>query len=270
MNTKTNVSEDKKVNLKKKYKDLKKIHFLTDLPRNAKDSVCLYRYMPYKYLKTLLSKETPQLVFVSPNKWEDPYEKRFLCGKYGLENLQNKIACICFTTNASENEAAAWCMYDREHKNDVVQVSLDFEKLLSVLNDYGCRNGIDFYIGKVDYNIEVEDLKGKKDSKVKKIIKKHSVEKAALNLMLLKRKAFKFEGEVRIIALASKLLSDGKLTIPLGKKCSLVTQIKTPPVLPNTFVTKRNLKAEFNRMKVVQSRLYDVVPVFDYMRVKGK
>ncbi len=259
----------KSVTLRKKYEDLKKIHFLSDLPRKEKESICLYRYMPLKYLRTLLSKDRPQIVFMSPQKWEDPYEKRFLYGKYGIENFQDKIACICFTTNASENEAAAWCMYDRERKNDIVQVSFDFDNLLIVLNGYGDRNGVDFYIGMVDYNIEVDELKGKKDSKVKKIVKECSAERAALKLMLLKRKAFKFEGEVRIIAMASKPLSDEKMIIPLEKGHSLIKQIKAQPFLPNTIVTKELLKKEFSSVKIVRSQLYDSVPKFNYKQVKN-
>jgi hypothetical protein len=83
MSSKRKLSNNNEKNgtLRKKYEDLKKIHFLTDLPKKEKGSVCLYRYMPCKYLRTLLSKEKPQIVFMSPQKWEDPYEKRFLYGK---------------------------------------------------------------------------------------------------------------------------------------------------------------------------------------------
>lgn len=270
MSSKRKLSNNNEKNgtLRKKYEDLKKIHFLTDLPKKEKGSVCLYRYMPCKYLRTLLSKEKPQIVFISPQKWEDPYEKRFLCGKYGVEDFQNRIACICFTTNASENEAAAWCMYDREHKNDIVQVLFDFDNLLTVLNKYGNEKNVDFYIGKVDYNVEVRELIGRKDSKVKKIVNAYSAERAALKLMLLKRKAFKFEGEVRIIAMASEPLPDEKMIISLEKVHSLVKQIKAQPFLPNTFVTKELLKKEFSGVNVVRSQLYDPVPKFSYKREK--
>ena len=270
MNTKRRMLNGNKKNdtLRKKYKDLKRIHFITDLPRKENESVCLHRYMPYKYLRTLLSKERPQIVFMSPQKWEDPYEKRFLCGKYGIENFQDRIACICFTTNASENEAAAWCMYDRERKNDIVQVSFDFDNLLKVLNEYGDKKEVDFYIGKVDYNVEVAELKGKKDSKIKKIVNGCSTERAAFKLMLLKRKSFKFEGEVRIIAKSSRPLSDEKMIIPLENGYSLIKQLKAQPFLPDSNVTKEELRKEFSRVKVVRSQLYDSVPKFDYTRVK--
>ena len=159
-------------------------------------------------------------------------------------------------------------MYDREHKNDIVQVSFDFDSLLRVLNEYGKEKDVDFYFGKVDYNIEVAELKGKKESKVKKIVNECSAERAAFKLMLLKRKSFKFEGEVRIIAKASEALSDEKMIIPLEKGHSLVKRIKAQPFLPGSNVTKEKIRKEFSRVKVVRSQLYDPVPVFDYMRVK--
>ena len=49
---------------------------------------------------------------------------------------------------------------------------------------------------------------------------------------------------------------------------SLIKQLKAQPFLPDSNVTKEELRKEFSRVKVVRSQLYDSVPKFDYTRVK--
>lgn len=165
----------------------------------------LYRYMDHKKL------EEKKLRFSNPENWKDPYEKLFLDSKYlfsGSEEdeyrLKNRVFCICLTpVNSSE---AAWKVYGYATK-----FSIDTTKLVQVLEEH--TKEYDIYIGKVNYK-SASSLKRDSVMKLTGLSKEGfiSSDEAWVRLLLLKRTAFKYEEEIRIILVSKEkepTLKDG-------------------------------------------------------------
>ncbi len=63
----------------------------------------VYRYMPFSKAQEIINED--ELTFVSPQKWDDPYEKRYYKVK---QKSMPSLACLCLTTSQSENAFAFW------------------------------------------------------------------------------------------------------------------------------------------------------------------
>ena len=153
----------------------------------------LYRYMDYTTMKDR------ELWFSNPStKWSDPYEKLFLDSKYLISGtkedkypLKNRVFCFCLTP-ASSSEAA-WKVYGYATK-----FSIDTAKLVRILEEH--TKDYDVYIGKVNYK-STSSLKRDSVLKLTGLSKESfiSSDEAWVRLLLLKRTAFKYEEEIRII-----------------------------------------------------------------------
>lgn len=164
-------------------------------------SKLLYKHMPLENaLRTLKNKS---LWFANPATWTDPFEKRFLEAKYtkgGKEKpftWQGRVFCTCMTQTQSSE--AYWNAYSRGEM--VIELRIIREKLLEELKQQSTK--YDIFIGKVEYmktadikKIELKDIPFAPPLKVAM----NSPEFAA-RLFLLKRIAFQYEDEVRIILL---------------------------------------------------------------------
>lgn len=158
----------------------------------------LYRYMDYTTMKDR------ELWFSNPStKWSDPYEKLFLDSKYLLSGnkedkypLKNRVFCSCLTpVRVSE---AAWKVYGYATK-----FSIDTTRLVQVLEEH--TRDYDIYIGKVNYK-SASSLKRDSVLKLTGLSKESfiSSDEAWVRLLLLKRTAFKYEEEIRIILVPKK------------------------------------------------------------------
>lgn len=164
-------------------------------------SKLLYKHMPLENaLRTLKNKS---LWFANPATWIDPFEKRFLEAKYtkgGKEktfNWPGRVFCTCMTQTQSSE--AFWNAYSRGEI--VIELRIVRENLLEELKKQATK--YDIFIGKVEYmktadikKIELRDIPFAPPLKVAL----NSYEFAA-RLFLLKRIAFQYEDEVRIILL---------------------------------------------------------------------
>lgn len=158
----------------------------------------LYRYMDYTTMKD------GELWFSNPStKWSDPYEKLFLDSKYLIPgtkedkyHLKNRVFCSCLTpVGLSE---AAWKVYGYATK-----FSIDATKLVQVLEEH--TRDYDIYIGKVKYK-SASSLRRDSVLKLTGLSKESfiSSDEAWVRLLLLKRTAFKYEEEIRIILVSKK------------------------------------------------------------------
>lgn len=161
----------------------------------------LYKHMPLENaLRTLKNKS---MWFANPTTWSDPFEKRFLEAKYtkgGREksfNWKDRVFCTCMTQTQSSE--AYWNAYSRDEI--VIELRIVREILLEELEKQSTK--YDIFIGRVEYmktadikKVELKDIPFVPPLKVAL----NSPEFAA-RLFLLKRKAFQYEDEVRIILL---------------------------------------------------------------------
>lgn len=160
----------------------------------------LYKYMPLE--NALKSLNEKYMWFANPSTWKDPFEKRFLEAKYirkGKEvnfNWKGKVFCTCLTqTQTSE---AYWNVYKKDSIG--IEFRIYREKLLEELYKYD--DNFKIFIGRAEYlktsDIE-KDLRDIPFDPPLASSEKINTDKCASRLFLLKRIAFKYEDEIRII-----------------------------------------------------------------------
>ena len=191
------------------------------------DEFRLYRYVQFHHLYSNLNKDS--IVFISPKKWDDPFEKKLL--------LIDNIFCICTTSNYSTNEEASWARCSINAKSPIVRVSLKFLELLKLLNRLGQANNILFYIGVVDYSFDRKTISS--IAAYYKKIKNSLTINQVISLMCLKRSSFSYEDEIRIFAIPQNtktISSDDLLKLSLKKinqkLNSIIGSVVLPPLRP--------------------------------------
>lgn len=161
----------------------------------------LYKYMDIESAIRFI--KTVKMSYVEPSSWYDPFEKRFYNADFSaIPNFKRpKLFASCFTKKPS-NEAS-WVMYSY-FKTGLASKSIRFELNPAVyydmLDSYGALTKTRIVISDVNYSLTEQTIKALH----KKTCLKHSqyfsnfnVDKF-IDLMLIKRKAFDYEKEVRI------------------------------------------------------------------------
>ena len=180
------------------------IHFINCTEDSFKNEFPrLYRFSTLdRFFEQLDSKK---ISFVSPLKWNDPYEKYFLERDYRINNKQYNLAfkenvfALCFSSIS--NSEAYWNMY--APKCDGVRIEVSSEKFLT---DFLSKiKGADVYVGPVKY-YSTNDFY-KKDIDTKKLslsLNNHEEIIHQIELLYRKRNAFQYEKEIRIIIIPKR------------------------------------------------------------------
>ena len=147
--------------------------------------------------------------FANPTIWKDPFEKRFIENEYQIHGASKKfpwkdrVYCMCATQTATSE--AYWNTYSA----DEIGVSLNFnrEKLLDEFDRLAAA-GNRIYIGKVEYQ-KTSQIKGPLSSNpfinpTGGVIKSLGTEELKVKLLLLKRRAYTYENEIRFFIVRSK------------------------------------------------------------------
>ena len=203
------------------------------------------------------------LWFCNPVIWKDPFEKRFIDAKYIIGGkevefpIKGRVFCICMTqTSTSE---AHWNNYS----NGQIGVSLKIKRkrLLEVLEKH--TTDYDIYIGKVDY-MKTADLRKKLsdiDTLATIVPFKLTNKELLIRLLLLKRIAFRYENEIRILAVKKYKTKENGIKLPytLAPKELIDTITIDPSVGKNTDTMLKNIfKKEYGFKKVYKSQLYSM------------
>ena len=164
----------------------------------------LYRIIT---LDRFIDFQKDKLVFVSPSRWSDPYEKAFLEAKYQFNGNEyyhplkttegNKLFAQCWT--ASKQTEAMWRGF--APNNDGVMIKISANNLINILEEVSSRGSYDFHIGKVNYENSQVLYDMKAQVEVWQDIENNEVNDRTLSLLLKKRNAFNFENEFRILAI---------------------------------------------------------------------
>lgn len=155
-----------------------------------------YRFMSEESFYYILK---GQFRFNNPIRWKDPFEKIMVEGDYTKLKYQKPATyAACFTKLS--NSEAHWRMYTNE-KQICVRVEFDMKNFIGALMFGGAEQ---FFIGNVSYDLLERSIKaiGSKRSKYHKIaIPEKFMDNNYIDLLLLKRPAFKWEEETRIVIL---------------------------------------------------------------------
>lgn len=128
-------------------KDYKHIYMLNGLSLFQGKNDSLYKYMPYNRLIDCVNNK--ELVFVSPETWIDPFERRFWQTDYSKRYQGFKrpeIACMCLTTKSSTNEEAAWKMY-ADNTDKALRISVRKKQLFDNLENMRFLMVVRFILG---------------------------------------------------------------------------------------------------------------------------
>jgi hypothetical protein len=157
----------------------------------------IYRIFPRTYFLQLFQENRNALVL--PTKWKDPFENVFLkadvvvsaTGEKGKFEFHDDVYGQCWTLETASD--AMWQIYSRE--KDSVRVRTTVGKLFASLCDrHNDWAHVSCYIGRVEYLTET-DLK----EFGRTVFKSFPPSEAVARSLLVKRRAYKHENEVRII-----------------------------------------------------------------------
>ncbi len=250
------------------------INFVNISKREFLEKKLLYKHMPLENaLKTLNEK---YLWFANPSSWKDPFEKRFLEAKYLKNdkevdfNWKGKVFCICLTqTQTSE---AYWNAYKQDSIG--IEFKIIRKRLLDELARYESLYKI--FIGRAEYMNTVDIKKDLRDIPFAPAIEpgiKLNSDLFAARLFLLKRVAFKYEDEIRIIMVKKSATKENG--VKMEYECEnreLIYQVVLDPnlgdntstMLKKVFVDQYGFspleKRIFSTPRVLQSQLYKRQP----------
>ena len=168
---------------------------------------CLYKYLSLSSFKKCLKNNT--LMFQRPIKWKDPFEARFYNANYGnipnAKGVNKEFFACCFTKNTSCE--AAWRMYSENYKKDpCIQICLAIGQVRNFLNRFAESHNAMVYEGNIRYDLadkEISTLHLTTNNYHDLYFEDFTLEKY-LNLMLIKRQAFEYEGEIRYFIYGGK------------------------------------------------------------------
>lgn len=202
--------------------------------------------------------KTSKFSFVSPTKWDDPFEKFFLDRDFLIDNEKYKLPIkdrlFGFCVSRTSSSEAYWKVY--APKEDGIRLAFNTEKLLTKFLDN--IPDADVYIGKVKYENTREfykitfDKKGLIDE-----IKNSKFGDQQIKLLLKKRKSFMYEDEVRIMVIPHKM---NKNTSVFHSQTDITSYTDGYTLDPRLGRNHGNVLKEFFQnnfgIKVSHSRLY--------------
>jgi hypothetical protein len=203
----------------------------------------IYRYLPLVQLISLL--ETRSLALLDPQSWPDKAEAGWIDKIFGANAPLGgaTVRAACFTRESYSE--ALWHVYAR--MPPVVRVRVTLLELVGACAAFSNPSG-KFYFGDVRYQDS-----GEMRTAFQEVSRKSKpTSRDAASLLLLKRRAFAYEREVRVLWLTQKKI-DEVVNLPLDPK--MITQVLVSPYAPDwvlsaidTMVSKRyKLKCEIAR-----------------------
>ena len=214
------------------------------LATNKKEIVPpLCKFMQLEYALQML--DGNQMCFLNPTGWEDPLEKRFIVAQYPKNKIddrkfpwKDRVFCSCFT------EAGASEAHWKIHANNGIGVELKIKRdeLLKFLRNL--PDNIQVFISKVEYR-PVSEI----TTSLSKILPQglnFSDDEHMARLLSLKRNAYQYEKEIRIMLLFDdKGETKNKVLVPTKvSKCSIKKIIKSIVLSPFLKEKERDLLRE--------------------------
>ena len=233
----------------------------------------LYKYMTVSRVIEMLENKSHCLGFVSPEKWYDPYETKFLNTDYSIFNnyKQPRIYCLCARMD-NLNEEASWKIY-KKGDEPLLRMSINTNELLLSIKDFAVKHRCNVYFSKVDYRLkrkEIDNLHLPSSPYYHEFFDNFNTEQY-IKIMSLKRMAFSYESEYRIFivptdnTLISKHVKDNVLFVPINLKMIKRFTFNPANKLNDNLESKlyyAKYKAEFNYIKNKIKSLYPDATIY--------
>ena len=157
------------------------------------ENTFLTRYQKLEYI--IDSVKNKKIVFKSPSTWTDPIEKKIMeTSSVEAFLKENSLYCLCFTDNDVENEEAFWKTRKNGDSNlGCFRVKLDrFVECLKKSLETKFPGSFHIYVNQMNYDHSRDEIE--------KIVNNcDGTESGIVKALCVKRKAYKYENEVRII-----------------------------------------------------------------------
>ena len=175
---------------------------------------------PYLHRIELLDRffqilDNKEIVMVQPKCWTDPMENiifnaRIIKNGVPFEHpAKDKIYGQCWSYD--EDSYALWQIYTTKANNDGitmrhagVRITTHLDRLEQLSN----KNIGDFYYGVVNYLTQKDLLQLPKNKEYIKCLQSDEINDEHVQSLLLKRKSYKYENEVRLLSIPDKSLID--------------------------------------------------------------
>lgn len=236
-----------------------------DFKNNTKP---LHKHMSLESALNMLNNKT--MWFANPTIWKDSFESRFVDAKYNCNGVlktfpfKDKVFCACYTETAASE--AYWTPYSQQQIG--VEFVVNRNELLNQLAVYADK--YDIYIGKVEYM---------KTASIKRPLNKIPfsgslplvwTKEWCARLLLLKRNAYKYEDELRIMIVKKEKTKERGIMLEFHcEPTSLIErvildpnlQVQTEYLFKRIFEDYYNFKPVSNSLgktykRVVKSQLY--------------
>ena len=166
-----------------------------------------YRYMSEKAFDYIMN---GSFKFNNPANWWDPFESLMVNGNYsdlGYDKPATYVACFSRLANSE----AHWKMYKKNLKEACIRVEFDMMNFIGTFNlseVFDIQSHI--YIGDVSYDLDERSILalGKTSKYHRQAVPSPFTEKDYVDLLLLKRKPYKWEEEARIVVLRDEPQQD--------------------------------------------------------------
>jgi hypothetical protein len=237
-------------------------------------SLRLSRYMRISNVLEILN---GQIRFDVPDRWKDPFEKLFYNPPIKVGNKTYYIVCLCFIYDIVQGEDSLWSTHGKiltttkSITDSIVRATFDVQALCKELSK--ANPEVTFYLAPIDYSHSREEILQQRKRRTA-----YTEIEEFIGDMLLKRKAFSYEHEVRLFAVCERPFQIGNnfCLLKLKHTKSIITSIMLPPLpipspydkriyhnnLENNYIKLRHILCNNgfkDRQKIHQSRLYDIV-----------
>lgn len=218
------------------------IHFLNINEEDFLAKKYLYKHMSLNYVMKNLVDKT--LLFSNPETWNDPFERRFINASYVKPNgteipfpWKDRVYCSCFTQEIVSE--AHWMI----HSSTVIPMEfiVHRDELLREVEKH--KDKYQIFVGKVEYIYQNEFSNELTKIPFDPPMATFDITSDILlgRLLLLKRKAFAYEDEFRIILVRkSNNAKKDVNNVLLKYKChnyELYDKIKIGPDVPKEVAT---------------------------------
>jgi len=177
---------------------------------------------PYLHRIELLDRffqilDNKEIVMVQPKCWTDPMENIIFNARIIKNGMpfkhpaKDKIYGQCWSYD--EDSYALWQIYTiKPDDNGITQrhPGVRITTHLDRLNQLSDNNNGDFYYGVVDYLTQKDLLQLPKNKEYIKCLQSDEINDEHVQSLLLKRKSYKYENEVRLLSIPDKSLIDTK------------------------------------------------------------
>jgi hypothetical protein len=182
----------------------------------------VYHYLEYPHALAVFT--DGRLRLANPIRWSDPYEQGWCQTVFNRPGPLDQTSAYALCWSRSHFDEPAWRMAGFQRSNPIVRIRCRLRDILSAARSFADQRPGAFFAGEVCYEHE-EELRQRAKSLQAGPVKEPA--RTAANLLLRKRKAFRFEKEVRTFWLDSEPQNTA-LFLPIEPK-SVVRQVMCSP-----------------------------------------